>query len=101
MLERINQKLESELELRQKENEYKRALEEMEKEKRRVEIENKVYQRILDRNDCKEIMIERTRQITYNYKSVTPVIVANQKHKHIQVMEQQKRINNLILENPL
>jgi|APCry1669189241_1035207.scaffolds.fasta_scaffold44780_1 hypothetical protein len=43
MLERINQKLESELELRQKENEYKRALEEMEKEKRRVEIENKVY----------------------------------------------------------
>jgi len=35
MLERINQKLESELEIRQKENEYKRALEEMEKEKRR------------------------------------------------------------------
>ena len=77
MLERINQKLESELEIRQKENEYKRALEEMEKEKRRVEIEHKVYQRILDRNDCKEIMIERTRQITYNYKSVTPVILAN------------------------
>jgi len=46
MLERINLKLESELELRQKENEYKRALEEMEREKRRVEIENKVYQRI-------------------------------------------------------
>ena len=99
MLERINQKLESELELRQKENEYKRALEEMEKEKRRVEIENKVYQRIQDRNDCKEIMIERTRQITYNYKSITPVIVANVKHK--QVMEQQRRINNLVMENPL
>ncbi len=99
MLERINQKLESELELRQKENEYKRALEEMEKEKRRAEIENKVYQRIQDRNDCKEIMIERTRQITYNYKSVTPVIVANVKHK--QVLEQQKRINNLVLDNPL
>jgi hypothetical protein len=61
MLERINQRLESELEIRQKENEYKRALEEMEKERRRVEIENKVYQRIQDRNDCKEIMIERTR----------------------------------------
>jgi hypothetical protein len=43
MLERINQKLESELELRHKENEYKRALEDMEKEKRRAEIENKVY----------------------------------------------------------
>ncbi len=61
MLERINQRLESELEIRQKENEYKRALEEMEKERRRVEIENKMYQRIQDRNDCKEIMIERTR----------------------------------------
>lgn len=71
----------------------------MEKEKRRAEIENKVYQRIQDRNDCKEIMIERTRQITYNYKSVTPVIVANAKHK--QVLEQQKKISNLVLENPL
>lgn len=42
-LDRINQKLETELEIRQKESEYKRALEDMEKEKRRAEIENKVY----------------------------------------------------------
>ena len=42
-LDRINQKLETELEIRQKESEYKRALEDMEKEKRRAEIESKVY----------------------------------------------------------
>ena len=83
-LERINQKLESELEIRSKENEYKRALDDMEKEKRRAEIENKVYQRIQDRNNCKEVMIERTRQITYSYKSVTPVIVSNPKQKQIE-----------------
>lgn len=42
-LDRINQKLETELEIRHKESEYKRALEDMEKVKRRAEIENKVY----------------------------------------------------------
>jgi hypothetical protein len=71
----------------------------MEKEKRRNEIENKVYQRIQDRNDCKEIMVERTRQITYNYKSVTPVIVANFKHK--QVIEGYKQLAKAAFESPL
>lgn len=44
-------------------------------------------------------MVERTRQITYNYKSVTPVIVANFKHK--QVIEGYKQLAKVALENPL
>lgn len=43
-------------------------------------------------------MIERTRQITQNYKSVTPVIIANPKTK---LLQQQQKIAQIAFENPL